>query len=133
MATALAGKGGAVRVNGTPVTTVALIDQWTATLTEAMYDQTALGDNWTSDVAGIYTMTGSVTGKWDVTSDSGQTALHNAILNGATVGLDLLTDSANGHGYEGTFHIDSFATTTAVNNLVTFTANIRSQGQVFFI
>lgn len=132
MATALAGHSGKVQINGTPASTVALINQWTATLTQAMYDQSALGDNWTSDVPGLYTMTGTIAGDWDVASDAGQTTLHNAILNGATVGLDLYVDNGT-NGYEGTFHIDTFQTTTPVNNLVSFSATIRSQGQVFFI
>lgn len=132
MATALAGKGGAVQINGTPVSTVALIEQWQATLTNAMHDQSALGDDWTSDVAGLRTMTGTISGKWDVSSDAGQTTLHNAALNGTTVGLDLLVDSANSHGYELTAYLDSFQTSDPVNNLVTFSCNFRSQGQVFF-
>lgn len=132
MATALAGHGGAVKTNGTPVTTVALIDQWQGTLTAAQYDQTALGDSWTSDVSGLLTLTGTISGSWDVASDAGQTALHNAILNGTTVGLDLLTDSANSHGYEGTFRLDSFQTQTPANGKVSFTCNFRSQGQVYF-
>ena len=131
-ATALAGHAGSVRVVGTPVTTVALVDSWQATLTQAMYDQTALGDSWTSDVPGLYSLTGTIAGSWDVASDAGQTSLHNAILNGATVALDLYVDSSS-NGYEGTFHVDSFQTSTPNNNKVSFTCNIRNQGQVFFI
>lgn len=131
-ATALAGHNGSVRIVGTPVTTVALVDQWSATLTQAQYDQTSLGDSWTSDVPGLYSMTGTISGQWDVTADAGQTSLHNAILNGATVALDLYVDGSS-NGYEGSFHIDSFQTTTPKGGLVTFSANIRNNGQVFFI
>lgn len=130
MATALAGKGGSVRINGTPTYTVALIDNWTATLTGAQYDQTSLGDTWTSDVPGLQTATGTIAGKWNVTTDAGQTALHNAVLNGVTVGLNLTVNGSD--GYELTAHIDSFQTTNPVAGLVTFSANFRSQGQVFF-
>lgn len=129
-ATAIAGKSGAVKINGTPVSTVALVDDWTATLTAAAYDQTSLGDNWTSDVMGLKSMTGTIKGKWDVTSDAGQTSLHNAILNGATVGLNLLTNGTD--GYELTANIDSFQTDDPVNGLVTFSCNFRNFGQVFF-
>lgn len=130
MATALAGHAGSVIINGTPVTTVALIDNWSATLTAAQYDETSLGDSWTKDVAGLKTMTGTLAGKWDVTSDPGQTTLHNAILNGTTVGLNLTVDGSN--GYDLTANVDSFATTDPVAGLVTFTCNFRSYGQVFF-
>lgn len=131
MATALAGRGGAVKINSTPVTTVAQIDTWTATLTEVLLDQTALGDLWTSDVPGLQTLTGSLSGNWAVTGDPGQTTLHNAVLNKVTVGLDLLVNSTD--GYECTAYLSDFATTTATTGKVTFTANFRSQGQVFFI
>jgi hypothetical protein len=66
-----------------------------------------------------------------VTTDAGQTTLHNAVLNGATVGLNLFTNGTD--AYEGTFNIDSFATSDPVNGLVSFTANFRNFGQVFFI
>ncbi len=131
MATAIAGKGGAVKINSTPVTTVALIESWNATLSANLYDQTSLGDSWSSDVAGIKTLTGTISGKWNVTTDPGQTTLHNAILNGVTVGLDLLVDSTN--GYELTANLSDFQTTDPVNGLVTFSCNFRSFGQVFFI
>ena len=130
MANAIAGRGGAVKLNGTPVTTVAQVDQWSGTLTEVLLDQTALGDSWTSDVPGLQTLTGTISGNWAVTGDPGQTALHNAVLNKTTVGLNLLVNSTD--GYELTAYLSDFATTTATTGKVTFTANFRSQGQVFF-
>lgn len=131
MATAVAGKGGAVKINGTPVTTVALVNDWAGSITQALYPSEALGDQWTTDVSGMQTMTGTVKGMWSVTSDAGQTALHNAILNGLTVGLNLQTNGA-GDGYDLTAHISQFDTDNPVNGLVAFTANFRSHGQVFF-
>lgn len=130
MASAIAGRGGSIRVNGTPVTTVAQVDQWSGTLTDVLLDQTALGDLWTSDVPGLQTLTGSVSGNWAVTGDPGQTTLHNAVLNKVTVGLNLLVNSTD--GYEFTAYLSDFATTVATTGKVTFTANFRSQGQVFF-
>lgn len=130
MATALAGRGGSVRINGTPVTTVALVDQWNGTLTEVLLDQTSLGDLWTSDVPGLQTLTGTISGNWQVTGDPGQTTLHNAVLNKTSVGLNLYTNSTD--CYEFTAYLSDFATTVATTGKVTFTANFRSQGQVFF-
>ena len=130
MASAIAGRGGSIKINGTPVTTVAQVDQWSGTLTEVLLDQTALGDLWTSDVPGLQTMTGSLSGNWAVTGDPGQTTLHNAVLNKVTVGLNLLENSTD--GYELTAYLSDFATTVATTGKVTFTANFRSQGQVFF-
>lgn len=130
MASAIAGRGGSVKVNGTPVTTVAQIDQWSGTLTETLLDQTSLGDSWTSDVPGLQTMTGTISGNWAVTGDPGQTTLHNAVLNKVTVGLNLLVNSTD--GYELTAYLSDYATTVATTGKVTFTANFRSQGQVFF-
>ena len=112
------------------MTTVAQVDQWSGTLTEVLLDQTALGDQWTSDVPGLQTLTGSVSGNWAVTGDPGQTTLHNAVLNKVTVGLNLLVNSTD--GYEFTAYLSDFATTVATTGKVTFTANFRSQGQVFF-
>src|SRR5665213_3157421 len=108
MASAIAGRGGAIKLNGTPVTTVALVDSWTGTLTDVLLDQTSLGDLWTSDVPGLQTLTGSLTGNWAVTGDPGQTSLHNAVLNKTTVALSLLVNSVD--GYEGTFYLSDFAT-----------------------
>lgn len=130
MASAIAGRGGSIRINGTPVTTVAQVDQWSGTLTEVLLDQTSLGDSWTSDVPGLQTLTGSLSGNWAVTGDPGQTTLHNAVLNKVTVGLNLLVNSTD--GYEFTAYLSDFATTVATTGKVTFTANFRSQGQVFF-
>jgi hypothetical protein len=129
---AVAGRGGRVKINGTPVTTVSLITQWTGTITEELYDQTALGDDWTSDVPGFRKMVGRLSGSWDVTSDAGQTTLHNAILGRLQVGLNLFTDEANGHGYELTAYIADFVTTVPVNGLVSFECGFQNFGQVFF-
>lgn len=132
VATAVAGHTGSVRIVGTPVTTVAFVDQWTGTLTTEMYDSSALGDQWLSNTPGRNSLTGTINGSWDVASDPGQTTLNNASFSGATVSLDLYADG-NSNGYEGTFLIDSFQTTVPKGGLVTFSANIRSQGQVYFI
>ena len=129
-ATAISGKGGAVKITGTPVSTVALIDNWTADVNQQLYDQTSLGDAWMSDVGGLKNMTGTITGKWDVTSDAGQTTLHNAVLNSVTVGLNLLTNTTD--GYELTANLSKFTTTDPVAGLVTFQCTFQSFGQVFF-
>lgn len=130
--TAIAGRAGAVVINGTPVTTVALIKSWTATITLGLYDQTALGDVWTSNVAGFRKMAGKISGSWDVASDPGQTTLHNAILNAVTVGLNLWANSSTPEGYELTAYLSDFTATTPVDNLVTFEASFENQGQIFF-
>ena len=129
-ASAVAGRGGSVRINGTPVTTVAQVDTWNGTLTEALLDQTALGDLWTSDVPGLQSLSGSIAGNWAVTGDPGQTTLHNAVLNKVTVGLNLYVNSTD--CYDLTAYLSDFATSVTVTGKVTFTANFRSQGQVFF-
>lgn len=128
---AVAGKGGSVKINGTPVITVALVDQWSGDLNQELYDATSLGDTWKSDVAGLKNFSGRFTGKWDVTGGAGQTVLHNAILNGVTVGLNLLVDSIN--GYELTANLSKFSTSDPVNGLVTFECDFQSYGQVFFL
>lgn len=117
---------------GTPATTVALITQWQGTVTLELYDQTALGDIWTSNVAGFRKLAGTIDGSWDVTSDTGQTLLHNAIMNATTLALDLYVDSVNGHGYSCIAYLSQFQTTTPVAGLVKFTCNFENQGQVTF-
>jgi predicted secreted protein len=128
---AVAGKGGAVKIAGTPVITVALVDQWSGDLNQEIYDVTSLGDTWKSDVAGLKKFTGSLSGKWDVTGGAGQTVLHNSMLNGVTVSLDLLTDGVN--GYELTAFLTKFSTSNPVNGVVTFNCSFESQGQVYFL
>ncbi len=127
----IAGRGGSVLINGTPAATVALVKSWEATISLGLYDQTALGDTWTSDVAGFRRMTGRITGSWDITSDAGQTALHNAIMNAGTVGLNLFVDGVN--GYELTARISDFTTSDPVDGLVSFECSFANYGQVFFI
>lgn len=131
MASAVAGRGGAVKFIGTPGQAIAQVDTWSGTLTEVLLDQTSLGDLWTSDVPGLQTLTGSISGNWAVTGDPGQTDLHNSVLNKVTLGLNLLVNSTD--GYELTAYLSDFATSVTVTGKVTFTANFRSQGQVFFL
>lgn len=129
--TAIAGRGGSVLINGTPSSTVGGIKQWTATIALGTYDSTALGDTWGSAVAGFRKMTGKISGNWDVTTDAGQTSLHNAVMNAVTVGLNLLVDGVN--GYELTAFLSDFTSTDPVDGLVSFEASFENTGQVFFI
>lgn len=133
-AIAIAGNGGKVLVNGTPQSTIALVNHWTAQATTNIYDSTSLGDTWTQGVVGFRKLTGTIAGSWGVTSDAGQTALHNAFINGTTIGLVLYVDGSTGgtNGYELVAFLTGFTTDVPVAGLVSFSATFENTGTVFF-
>lgn len=130
MPAAIAGNGGKVLINGSPQSTIALVNHWTASASTNIYDSTSLGDTWTQGVVGFRKLTGTISGSWDVTTDAGQTALHNAFINGTTLGLVLTVDGAN--GYEFTAFLTQFNTDVPVAGLVSFSANFENTGTVYF-
>ena len=133
MPTAIAGRGGSVRINGTPPSTIALVNQWSAQASTNIYDSTSLGETWRQGVVGFRSMTGTIQGSWAVTTDAGQTALHNAFVNGTSFGLVLTVngnDAPPGDGYEMLAFLTNFTVTVAVASLVTFSAQFQNQGTV---
>lgn len=131
---AIAGRGGQVKINGTPASVIALVNHWSAQATTNVYDSTSLGDTWTQGVVGFRKLTGTIAGSWGVTSDAGQTGLHNAFINGTTVGLNLLVNGSDSgtDGYELTAFLTGFTTDVPVAGLVSFSATFENTGTVYF-
>lgn len=103
--------------------------RWTVNFTTWRTDATILGDEWSSSAVLHRTARGTITGLWDVIGDAGQTALHNAAIEGvATVTLELYMHGAS--GYQMSACISDVQTRVPVDGPVSFAANFRSTGTV---
>lgn len=128
-ATAIAGKGGSVKVVGTPDTVIGEIREWQLTVNRADYDKTALGDDWESKVIGLGSWSGQLTGFFAIASDTGQTLLNNAILNGTALYVELKTST---NTYEGQVNPTQVQVGNPVDNLVSFQFSFDGNGQLLF-
>lgn len=117
--TALAGKGGTVYVPGTPLTPISYIHSWSLTVDAGNYDVSQLGDSWRHFIPGLRGWNGQIQGFYNVVTDTtGQAALHNAILSGTAIVLQMQT-AAGGSFYEGTANITQIAISDPVDNVIT--------------
>lgn len=117
--TALAGKGGSVFVPGTPDVAISYIHTWSLTVTAENYDVSYLGDNWSHFIPGLRGWNGQIQGYYNVTNDAtGQLLVHNALLSGSSVVLQMQT-APGGGWYEGSANITQFAISDPVNNVIT--------------
>lgn len=127
---AIAGKKGKVRVTGTPDTDVALLTEWSVDISHELYDSTTLGDDWKTDVPGLREWSGSCSGYFDVEDDMGQTILHNSILNGVALTLELEVEGPS--IYVGKVHPTTVAVGNPLGGLVTFAFSFKGSGQLLF-
>lgn len=127
---ALSGKGGSVYIPGTPNVAIAEINNWTCQIDAENYDATALGDNWKEFVAGLRGFSGQISGFYAIPSDTtGQYALWNALLTGASVVLQMQTATGGGY-FEGNANITQVSITDPVNNLITIQFNYVGTGSL---
>lgn len=90
---ALSGTAGSVVfMPGTVV--VGEISEWSLDLSHAPVETTAFGNNWARYIPSIRNATGTFSGNQD-TSDSAQTSLRNAMLDGSAVAFRLYVSGAN--------------------------------------
>jgi predicted secreted protein len=129
MATPIAGTGGLLKVSGTPDVTVGEIKEWQLEIDRENYDASTLGTTWRVNVSGIGSWTGSLTGFFSVKTDTGQTLLQNAVLNGTGLYVEFLT--ANGT-YEGAVNPSKIAVANPVDGITTFDMDFQGNGQLFF-
>jgi len=123
---AISGSGGYVKEGSTAV---AEIHEWNATINADLYDSTVFGDSWKESVAGLKGATGSVMGYW-MLSDTGQTALQNAILGGTTLTLHLSPNGTN--EFAGSAFISQLQEKAPVNGLVEVTFAFTFTGAVTY-
>jgi hypothetical protein len=128
-ATAIAGKGGSLRVVGTPDTTVGEITEWTCEIDRENYDSTALGADFKTNVIGLGSWQGTAKGFFAISTDQGQTILQNAILNGSTVYVELRTST---DVYEGQVNPTKVSVGNPVSGLVTFEFDFVGTGALLY-
>lgn len=112
---AVAGYGGVARIGANAI---AQVKQWELPLGADMYDVSVLGSVWKAYIPGLLGSDAKVDVFFDLTDTNGQVAIQNAILNGTSVTLNLLTSNAGGaavHTYSGTAYVKSFTVKDVVN------------------
>lgn len=127
---AIAGKKGKVRVTGTPDTDVGLLTEWSVDIGMELFDSTVFGDDWKTDVPGLREWSGRCSGYFDVEDDVGQTLLHNSMLNGTSVTLELEVEGPS--IYVGKAHPTAIAVGNAIGGLVSFEFSFKGSGQLLF-
>lgn len=133
MAQTITGKSGAVTLPGTPAATVAFLTDYSLQLDAENYEQTALGDQWRSYVAGLKGWQGKVTGYYVVDQDTtGQGALQAAYLAGNSVVFQFNLGGGRS-SYEGQANLTQIAIAGNVRQLVTFDATFVGNGSLQYL
>jgi hypothetical protein len=115
MGNAVAGYGGVVKIS---TNTVANVKQWELPLGADLYDVSVFGSQWKAYVPGLLGADAKVDVFFDSTDSTGQVAIQNALLTGASVSLTLTTSNAGGataHTYSGTAYVKSIDIKDPVN------------------
>lgn len=122
----LTGKNGSVKIGAD---TMNEVQSWSLDIGHDMLEDTALGDNWKSYVAGLGEWTSSIEVKFDLT-DAAQSALHTAMLNGTSITVKLYTNATN--YYTGTGYISSFSIEDPVEDLISASLEIQGSGTLSY-
>jgi len=99
----LAGRQGSVVIPGTPNLVIAKLSGWKITIDAPDLDVSALGDEWASAIAGQKKWQGSLDGYYIGDEDASQAAIVNALLNSASLVLQLQIAAGRGF-FEGSVH-----------------------------
>lgn len=131
--TTITGKSGAVTLPGTPTAVIAFLTDYSMQLDAENYEQTALGDQWRSYVAGLRGWQAKMTGYYVADQDiAGQAAVQTAYLNGTAIVVQF--NLAQGRSsYEGTANVTQLAIAANVRQLVTFDASIVGNGSLQYL
>ena len=141
MATAFAGKGGAIFIPGTPSTFIGSIHTYNLQIDNENYDSTALGDQWKTFVIGLHGWQGTMTGFYNVPGDvGGQFLIQNAIITSTSLVVQFeVPIGTSGVGnvptamYEGTVNLTQQTIGVPVNNVVSFAATFVGTGSLQYI
>lgn len=112
---AVAGYGGVAKIGSNAI---AQVKQWELPLAADMYDVSVMGTVWKQNLPGLIGSDAKVDMFFDLTDTNGQVAMQNAIINGTSVTLNLLTSNAQSavvHTYSGTAFVKSFDVKDVVN------------------
>ncbi len=121
---AIAGKSGKVMIAAATVTD---IGNWSLDLGVDVLEDTSLGDDWKTFIAGLKEWSASAEGTWNVASDTaGQKALQDAFLAGNTVALKLYVNATN--NYSGNAIITGISIEDPVDDIVSFSVEFQGTG-----
>jgi hypothetical protein len=115
MGSAVAGYGGVVKIS---TNTVANVKQWELPLAADLYDVSVFGNQWKQYIPGLLGSDAKIDVFFDLTDSTGQVAIQNALLNGTSVSLSLLTSNAGSaavHTYSGTAYVKGIDIKDPVN------------------
>lgn len=125
---ALAGKEGKL-VN--TAADVADVKGWTLDIGVDALEDTALGDDWKTYVAGLNEWTASADAIWAVATDTdGQTAMQTSFLAGTAVTLKFYVDDTN--YYSGSAIITSMSIEDQVDDLVLCSFEFQGSGALSY-
>ena len=122
----LAGKDGSLVIGSD---TMEEVNSWNLDLGTDMLEDTALGDEWKTVVAGLSEWSATVEVSW-LMSDTAQVAVQNAYLNKTSVAPKLYTNAAN--YYTGTAYIETMSVSDPVADLVTATMGLKGNGAMTY-
>lgn len=111
-------------------TNIADTNGWTLNMTRDMADASAQGDGAKKSLSGQYGWTAGFNGSLCL-GNTQQKAVHDAMLSGAVLtgatALEFVLDAAANY-YTGDCYAQSFQITSAINDIVKFTASLQGTG-----
>jgi len=122
----LAGKDGSLMIGAS---TMAEVQSWSIDTSTDMLEDSSLGAEWKTNVAGLSEWSASVEASW-LMSDTAQVACQNAFLNKTTVTPKLYTNATN--YYTGTAYIESISISDSVGELVTASLSLKGTGAMTY-
>jgi predicted secreted protein len=125
---ALAGKSGKVMIG---TSNVSEIKNWSVDTGADMLEDTVLGDEWKTFIAGLKEWSAKAEGLFALDTDTnGQTALQNAYLSGTPVTLKLYVSPTK--FYSGFALISSLSVEDTVEDIVNISFEFQGSGQLSF-
>jgi hypothetical protein len=131
--TTIVGKSGAITLPGTPTAVISFLTDYSLQLDAENYEQTALGDNWRSYVAGLKGFQGKMSGYYVTDQDvTGQGAIQAAFLAGNAVTVQYNLGQGRS-SYEGNVNITQLAVGANVRQLVSWDATFVGNGSLQYL
>jgi hypothetical protein len=124
---ATAGKGGKLVIGASDAVNIA---SWNLSLNADMLEDTALGDDDKTYLAGLNGWTASVECHFDKSDSTGQIAMQNAYLAGTSLTSKFYIDDTN--YYSGTVYISSMNIVDGVADLVSVTFELQGSGALSY-
>lgn len=110
--------------------TMAEVTNWSLDVSTDMLEDTALEDEWKTNVAGLSEWTATVEVSW-LMSDTAQVACQNAFLNKTTVAPKFYVNAANYYTSTAAY-IESMSIADPVADLVTATLSLRGSAALTY-